>query len=421
MKTITLLTSGTRGDVQPYLALGRGLQTAGFGVVIVAPANFADLAAQANLPFRVLDGNPSDLMMSSEGSQALMGSSSVLRTLQASLRFVRAARPVYRRMLDSAWRACQGSDAIVIGLPSLWGVHIAEALRVPCIGGFVQPLTRTRAWPSAIFPRTRSLGARYNLLTHRVVEQALWQPWRGTINTWRRKQLGLPAAPWRGPDLQRMPMLYGFSERIVPRPPDWPTQHRIMGYWRHPTQADWQASDTLLRFLRTAGPVIYFGFGSPGLPSFGQHVQSIAQATQTLGARAIVSIPKGEATPKDLPAHVLLVQEVPHDWLFARVTAVVHHGGAGTLSAALHAGIPMLILPRAVDQYFWAQRTLLLGIAPPPIPQRQLTQARLLEGLRSLLAHPAFSSNAQLIAENLHQANGVQQTVEEFRKCLNHY
>lgn len=420
-RPITLLTSGTRGDVQPYLALAKGLQGAGLAAVLAAPANFAPLAAQVNVPFRPLDGNPSELMLDSAGSQALMGGSSWLETLRASLRFMRNARPIYQRMLESAWAASQDSAAILVGLPSLWGIHIAEALAVPCIGAMVQPLTTTSAWPSAVLPSNVSVGAAYNRLTHRIVAQAMWWPWRDVIDDWRQGK-GLPRRGWRGPSLDVMPVVYGFSERIVPRPSDWPPQHHISGYWRLAgLSAPQQVDDKLAQFVACKDrPLLYFGFGSPGLPDFRRHRQDIIDTVRTVKARAVLSVPAGEAIDTVAwPAELLPVREVPHGWLFPQVDAVIHHGGAGTTAAVLHAGVPMLVLPRAVDQYFWAGRASLLGIAPAPIPQRQLNGHRLTEAVHTLLTHRSFSDKAKQIRDDLTRENGVVSAVEEIKLCLN--
>ena len=420
-KTITLLTSGTRGDVQPYIALGLGLQARGQHARIAAPASFAPWVEQAGLPFVALEGNPSELMMSRAGSQALLGGNNVLGSLRASLKFMRDARPIYWRMLSSAWQACRGSDMLLVGLPSLWGVHIAEALGIPCVGAAVQPLTPTRYWPSAILPvaHNRTSTSRwqswYNRATHAVVAQAMWQPWRGLINQWRRTQLGLGALGVLGPRLSDLPMLYGFSQQVVPRPADWPTQHRITGYWREMAPQAWAAPATLQNFLAGKQPTLYIGFGSPGLPDFARQVQKMIEASQRIDARTIIMLPDGEAQPAVDPTQTLFIREVPHDWLFPQVSAIVHHGGAGTMAAALHAGKPMLVLPRAVDQYFWASRTLLLGIAPTFIPQRQLgywSIDRLASTFQSLLTHTRFSSNAQVVGENLSHEQGVQTALD---------
>ncbi len=149
-KKIVILASGTRGDVQPYLALGLGLQSAGYRVSVAAPVAFRQMVEGFGFPFLPVDGNPSDLMTAQDGQPPLTFDGGWLRSIQNSQRFLRAARPVYTRMLESSWQACQGADALVIGLATTWGAHIAEALGIPCLWCFLQPFSRTPSLPERL-------------------------------------------------------------------------------------------------------------------------------------------------------------------------------------------------------------------------------------------------------------------------------
>ena len=234
-KTIHLLASGTWGDVQPYLALGLGLQAAGFRPVVATHAAFRPAVERWGLEYAPLADNPSDLMTAPGGQSALTYDGSWLRSARLTLDYMRRARPLYTRLLESAWYACQGADALVAGLAACWAPHIAEALGVPCIWAFLQPFSRTRCFPSALLPTRFSLGKAYNWLTYPLVEQAMWQPWRGVTDRLRRTLLGLGRAPLLGP----LPavyhsgeaLLYGYSAHVAPPPPDWPAHHHLTGYW----------------------------------------------------------------------------------------------------------------------------------------------------------------------------------------------
>ena len=159
-KPITLLTSGTRGDVQPYLALGLGLQAAGYRVVVATHANFRVLVERRGLPFVMVEGSPNDLLARGDGQSALTFDGNWLRSGRATLKFLREARPLFERMLDSAWEACRDAGALIVGLATTWGDHIAQALGIPCGWCLLQPLSRTRAFPSAFQPFAFSLGTR---------------------------------------------------------------------------------------------------------------------------------------------------------------------------------------------------------------------------------------------------------------------
>ncbi len=287
-KTITLLTSGTRGDVQPYLALGLGLRAAGYAVRIATHANFAPMVERLGLPVALLADNPSDLFARPGGEHALRWHGNPVQNLRATLRFWRDARPVFARLIDSAWQACQGSDAVIIGLPTLWGRHIADALNVPCLRCLLQPLTPTRDFPSPLLPFKFSLGGWYNRLTHIAVEQVIWQSWRGAINRWRRETLHTRSAGWFI-NSDHLPTLYGFSPIVVPRPADWSSNQFITGYWPLP-QPDWTPPANLLSFLEAGSPPLYIGFGSLTLGRPSETLQLVMQALESTGSRAILAV-----------------------------------------------------------------------------------------------------------------------------------
>jgi len=411
-KTIALLTSGTRGDVQPYIALGLGLQDAGYRVQIATHVSFRALVERYGLVFALVDGNPSELMMRPGGQSALAFDGNWLRSARATLDYMQAARPIYVRMLASAWQVCHDTDALIIGLPTTWGVHIAEARHIPCVGCFLQPFSRTREFPSALLPSTFSLGPTYNWLTHLAVEQAAWLPWRATINRWRRDLLALPPAPVVGRPLE-FPILYGFSSKVVPRPDDWPAAHVITGYW-FLDQAEWTPPQELVRFLEAGSPPVYVGFGSPGTRRPAEMINLIVRALEANHLRAVLALPHdAEAMP--LPNTILRIADAPHAWLFPRMAAVVHHGGAGTTAASLRAGVPTLITPWGVDQFFWGRRVEALGAGPRPIPQRALDVERLAQALWQATHDETMHARAQALSRAIQAEDGVQRAVEVIR------
>ncbi len=371
-RPVILLTSGTRGDVLPYAALARALIERGQPAEVAAHAAFLPLLAAQGAPARLLSANPNDLM-NQPGAFPLTFNGSLRQSFHALRNYLRQVRPVYRAMLASAWEACQGAAAVIVGLPTLWGLSIAEALGKPGLACPLQPLTRTGEFPSALQPFTGSLGRGYNRLTHRLAEQMLWQAWRAEINDWRANLLRLPPLPFFGPYAQlyarQVPFIYGISEHVLPRPADWPAAHTLTGYWFAGAPAGWQPPEALLRFLEAGDPPLYIGFGSMQQPD--RLLPALRAALQVSGVRAVVAL--GEERRAELPANALAVGDLPHAWLFPRLSAALHHGGAGTTAASMRAGLPTAIAPVGVDQFFWGGRVAELGVGPPPLPQRRLT------------------------------------------------
>jgi sterol 3beta-glucosyltransferase len=409
-----MLASGTRGDVEPCVALGIGLQGAGIPVVIAAPPRFQELIEGGGVGYSPLDGNPSDLM--GEGSDAMAATlrGGALRGIAATARFLRSAQAEYARMLASAAAAAGGARAIVIGLSSTWGASIAEALGVPCIRCMVQPWGRTSAFPSPLLPLRVSLGRPLNAASYRLVEQAIWQPWRRVTNTWRRKTLGLPplppAGPWKAQYASGFSCLYGFSAAVLPPPADWPPSHLVTGYWFLPPDEEWAPTPALERFLAPGNDgnlPLYIGFGSMGLAPAAR--AAILRALEAANARAVIcapGLPQGEPS-KGESRRAFFADDIPHDWLFPRVSAVFHHGGAGTTAQGLRAGVPAIILPGASDQYFWGRRVALLGAGLSLATRHPFDAGVLSAAFRRVLDDLPMRHQARRIGERIRAENGV--------------
>jgi UDP:flavonoid glycosyltransferase YjiC (YdhE family) len=412
-----MLASGTQGDVQPFLALALGLRRAGIESVIAAAPRYRSIVESREVGFAPLEGNPSDLMAAS-GSMAATLSSGALKGIASTARFLRAAQSEYRRMLESAASACKGARTILAGLSSTWGISIAEALGIPCVLCMLQPFGRTRAFPSALLPVRTSFGDRYNMLSYHVMEQAMWLPWRRVTNAWRRRTLGLPslpgAGPWRMMYASGLPCLYGFSPAVLPAPADWPPGHVVTGYWFLEEEPGWRPRPALEQFLSAGSPPLYVGFGSMGM-SHGRNMLQIAEAALELsGLRAVISSGSHPSGPvPEGSRRMIFVEEVPHRWLFPRVAAVMHHGGAGTTAEGLRAGIPSLIFPGASDQYFWAARIARLGAGPRPVARGDLTPTGLAKLFTRATTDREMRERARLIGEKIRAENGVARAVAE--------
>ncbi|MCQ3937525.1 MAG: glycosyltransferase [Chloroflexi bacterium] len=409
---ITLLTSGTRGDVLPYIALGKGLLEAGYNIRIAAPHGFANLIQSHRVPFAPFDGNPTDLLIEQGNSTPMTLGTNPIRSFQATRNFLQKARPLYRRMLHTAAEACRGSDLLIHGLPTLWGAHIAEGLGIPAVRALLQPFAPTREFPSALLPFRFSLSGIGNWLSHWAVTQAIWLSWRSEINHARHADFGLAPAHWLDPSLRadsHQPLtLNAFSEHVVPRPKDWNEKQIITGYWRVGELENWQpGASTLLRFIDSADNLIAIGFGSPGMRGY---LSVLEEALNMANAQAVLTLPaKWHGMIKS--KNIFPIEYIPHDWLYPRVKVAVHHGGAGTTSASLHAGIPTITLPLAIDQFFWGERIHKLG-AGLSIPQRKLSAKNLAQAITEALNNKEMHAKAKEICETLNQEDGVQTAIQ---------
>lgn len=410
---ITILTAGTRGDVQPSIALGRGLRSAGYEVRLAANGPYREEAEANGLEFRYLASDTREVMSGAQGKKFLESGQSALRF---AFRMIPIIKEGLRRHLGDLEEACHGTDAILHSPLAFAGWHIAEALGVPSFVAALQPATRTRAFPAMPLASKWSPGGTYNLMTHALFEEAVWQALRSIINRWRRESLGLEPLPLRGPFRvmmeRRTPVLYGFSPLVVPKPTDWPDSNHLTGYWFLDRPGAWEPPQDVIEFLEAGPPPVYLGFSSMMPRDPRASMDLLIRALRKTGQRGIVGTGWMTHGVRDFPEDVLVLDEIPHDWLFPRVSAVVSHGGAGTVATTLKAGVPAVVVPFYADQPFWAARVESLGVGPSPIPERKLTVERLADAIGRAVTDEGIRRRARELGERLRTEDGVAAAVK---------
>jgi sterol 3beta-glucosyltransferase len=401
---ITIVTVGTRGDVQPYVALGMGLHAAGHAVTLATSARFEPFVAERGLRHAPLSADLMEMMETPQGKAAIAG--------KGLLTLIREVRPMLRQLLDQSWQAAQDAEALIYHPKILNGRAIAEKLSIPAFLAHPAPLfAATRAFPSPALPIS-NLGGALNKLSYRLVNAGLELPFRGLINAWRRETLGLP--PARDEQLragQPIPQLYGYSPLVIPRPADWDDSVAVTGYWFLDRPASWQPSRDLVQFLDAGPAPVYIGFGSMAGRDAAKTTRIVLEALRRARVRAVLATGVGGLVASEGPDNVFLLDEAPHDWLFPRMAAIVHHGGAGTTAAALRAGRPQLICPFFGDQPFWGRRVAALGVGPQPIAQRTLSADRLTAAMRTLATDAALQTCAAELGAQIRAEDGVGRAV----------
>jgi sterol 3beta-glucosyltransferase len=405
---VAVLALGTRGDVQPYLALTKGLLQRGHAATLVSHETFVGLAAEHGVPCAPLTGD----VLAAMRSERMRGATEEPNFMLVTLRAAREARRASLVWAREGLEACRDADLLVAGIGGLFlGLALAEKLDVPLLQAHVVPFTPTRAFPAVILPAAIGrLGGGANHLSHRLLRQIMWQGNRGGDSALRRDVLGLRPLPALGPygseRLRQHPTLYGFSRHVVPPPPDW-NDGVVTGSWFVDAPADWRAPEPLTAFLDSGPPPLFIGFGSMLSSDPEATTRLVLEAIERGGVRAVVQTGWAGLSAEGAPANVAFVGGVPHDWLFARVAGAVHHGGAGTTAASFRAGVPTLIVPHFGDQGFWGERVRALGTGPAPIPRRRLTAAALAEALRRLADDGAQRARAAEVGALVRSEDGV--------------
>jgi UDP:flavonoid glycosyltransferase YjiC (YdhE family) len=400
---ILALTFGTEGDSRPMIALCRGLRDAGHDVTLLAERTARSYAEALDVPFVALAGD-----MASE----LRAESNTLLAKGGDFQYVARALAAIARRNTSAWMRtavehARGTDTVIgAGLAIYVALSTAEYLRVPFVGAGLQPMMPTREFASSFLPPW-PLPAWVNRASHRLVLAVLWRAFRGAVNDARRDvtQQAPRRAQWDG-----YPVLCGISRTLVPQPRDWPECFAIVGYWWPPREPDFTPDATLAKFLDAGEAPIYVGFGSMLGFDRDRMLSTVLDALD--GRRALLSAGwSGFGARTSLPPNLHAIGHTPHAWLFPRMHAIVHHGGAGTTHAAARAGVPSVVLPFAADQFFWAERLRKLGIAPPGIRHAKLT-ARLLGERLAEASDPAMTARARHVAAEMAHENGVANALE---------
>jgi len=415
------VTAGTRGDTQPYLALGIGLQRAGHQVTVAAGANYESFIRQYGLDFAPMRADFAGMLNSPEAQRVLEADNPI----QFMVAQMQATRKVRRldQLQDDVWLACQDAEAILYspGMPN--GYFMARKLGIPSIALNVVPMSPTRAFPAAVLYAGPRLGTVYNRLTHALFEQAFWFGFRSGIQTFWRKQdatIQVPlASPNRRQRQEHYPVLYGYSELVLPRPRDWPDYVSVTGYWFLDDTPDWSPPAALVDFLKAGPPPVYIGFGSMSSPGKArQMTETVLQALAMSGQRGVLASGwRGLSQDVQLPSTVYMLDSVPHNWLFPQMAAVVHHGGAGTTAAGLRAGVPSIVIPYAVDQPMWGRRVAELGVGPAPIPRKQLTAERLADAITAT-TDQGMRARAADLGQQIRAENGIARAVELLEQHL---
>lgn len=408
---ISIISSGSRGDVQPYIALAVGLKGEGHEVRMLAPSDFQALMEQHALDFYDLGGDVQRVARMLQGELERGNMLRIMREMgQAAQEFVAEAT---ERSLDYL----SGTDLILAGLGGLnIGLGISEARGIPFLPALLYPFTPTTEFPSVLTATFRGLPGWLNKATFSLAQQMMWQPLRAADNKARREILDLEPLPFSGPfpllHKRDLPILYGYSKHVIPVPKDWSRDAIVTGYWFLEPSKDWQPPDDLVAFLDAGSPPVYIGFGSMGNLKPEEITKLVLGALEKSGQRGVIYEGWGGLEASDLPETVYLTGSIPHRWLFPRMKAVVHHGGVGTTAAGLSSGVPSIITPYFGDQPFWGCRVEQLGVGPQPISRRRLSRENLARAIEVASTDKMMRSAASELGERIRSENGVARAVD---------
>lgn len=416
---ISIIAVGSRGDVQPYVALGLGLQKAGHHVTICSTANFRSFIEEYGLNYCYTYDDTLEYLNTDLGRLVLDDDRSIRETITLWKTVAKVVSAGAMRTLEEGWQAVEKAKPdLILFCPKAAGApHYAEKLGVPVMLAALNPgWVPTRAFPPILGLPMWKLGGWYNKLATALFLKLNSLGIIKYIRAWRQAN-GLPALR-RGFNFLHTgtghptPALHGFSQHVVPTVKDWPSYATLTGFWFLDQPDTWQPPASLVDFLKAGDPPVYIGFGSMAGRKTARMSRIVIEALQKAKVRGILATGWGGLEATDLPDSIHKIDAAPHDWLFPRMAAVVHHGGAGTTSVGLRFGRPTLIIPFFGDQHFWARCMVELGVGPAPIRPKNLAVDNLTSAFRELVDNPHFGRNAEAVAEKLRQEDSMRNAVE---------
>lgn len=403
---ITILTYGSRGDIQPFLPLSLGLMARGHHVTLAAPPRFQNLVEEHGILFSPLAGNPEDLSR---------------RFNESGFNFIKQVRDMMSHaveigaeMLRKTEEACRDADLIIHTFAHAVGAHtLAREKNIPDIHIQTFPMfAPTGDYPNVTMPdlKVRAL----NRLTHVVSKKVSW--WTSFLGFEQvRRRAGLPKRklyfpfdddPLRPPT----PILCAWSPNVIPPSSDWNSNIHVTGYYFFDLNISYQPPAELQNLLEAGEPPVCVSFGSMVNRNAEKIDHIVRESLTRSGQRGIILSGWGrvnQPSSKDL----LYLDEAPHDWLLPRCRTVVHHGGAGTTSAGLRAGIPNIVVPFTADQPFWGRRVHAVGAGPKPILVKNLSAENLTHAIAEAEGE-SVRKRAQDIGQRIRGEDGVSRAVE---------
>ncbi|TGJ81558.1 hypothetical protein E0Z10_g7201 [Xylaria hypoxylon] len=416
---IACLTIGSRGDVQPYIALCKGLIAEGHKPRIATHSEFRDWIEGHGIEFAPVAGDPGELLRVCIDN----GTFTWAFLREANSHF----RPWLDGLLESAYTACQGADLLIESPSAMAGIHIAEALNIPYFRAFTMPWTRTRAYPHAFIVPEHKMGGAYNYITYVMFDNVFWKATANQVNRWRNSTLGLPNTNLEKIQPNKVPFLYNFSPAVVAPPLDYSDWIRVTGYWFLDEGLDWTPPDDLREFIekarRDGKKLVYVGFGSIMVPDPARMTKEVIDAVLKADVRCILSkgwsdrLDKARASVPEhvLPPEIFQIKSAPHDWLFRQIDAAAHHGGSGTTGASLRAGIPTIIRPFFGDQFFFGGRVEDLGVG---ICLKKWGANSFAKALWEATHSDRMIVKARVLGETIRKEDGVNSAIQSIYRDL---
>jgi len=417
---LIIATLGTRGNVQPYVAVGKELKRRGHEVTVATHEDYRILVETNGLSCRSVCGSYHKILKSTAGQRWINSSRNVIK-------FVRAFRNLFEPLvvdwLNDFDSALEDADAVIVNAVAAPALVALETRQIPRVILFTSPSVPSGRNGISGLPRIPFFTS---LIERNIYKLVLDQAW--SVNKDAQAKflamhgLCLPPHPLWEENIRRgIGHLHLFSEAILPRPADWPGCAEVTGFCFLDSTEDWEPPKALSHFIHSGPPPIYATYGSQSGMDPATLSSMTIEALRSIGQRGVIGIKRDRLPSARDSEDMFFIDDVAYEWLFPKMSAIVHYGGVGTASAVLRAGKPSVVIPFFSDQHFWANRMANLGVSPAPIAKHNLSAQRLARELSSLIAEPSYARQAQEIAQVIQTENGVRRTADRIAQYLETY
>lgn len=407
---VLILSYGTRGDVQPFVALAKTLADRGHEVCIGLQEGLLHLATNLNIEVVPLDDIVQQWLSIEQNKKGFESNFAGLRGKIAYRSFRTTFKRMAKRLLEDMSILSMENADVVVHHFLVPGHEIAEKLGAPAVPVSLAPyLVPTRSTPYPIFPfnvpsflnRATYLQA-YSLRIGQNFSTAKWQ--RDFLGLARR------ASRWNcaiTPEREPATVLQPFTKHFWELPLQYPDYVHTTGFWLLSSAHETNENTILKDFIQAGEPPVYIGFGSMVGSDAGGTSRTLLEAVRRAQVRAIINCGWG-GIERDVDNHdVLYIDEAPIDWLFPQMSAIIHHGGIGTIGAALASGRPQVACPHVFDQHFFSDLLHASQVAPAPIRQDNLTSDTLAEAIHLARTDKTYTDRARELASNIQSENGA--------------
>lgn len=419
---IFMNTFGSRGDVQPFIILGKALKKKGHQVMVCTSSRFENDVTSNGLEYGYITNEAFELLDADK--TILEDSLGILGFIKTSFKLINKAKPINRKMIKNAWDAARDfkPDLVIYHPKALGAVSIAEKFNVPAVLiSLIPMLAPTSEFPVIGMPKIR-LGDWYNRLTYKLIILG-YNSYMKDLNDIRISEMGLNKLP-KGTGIATMsdgtpvPNIHAISPHVIAIPHDWPEIYSMSGYITEQNSEEWSPPSVLQEFLEAGEPPVYIGFGSMSGSNAKRLTNIVLESLRQANVRGIIATGWGGLVSTNLPENILKIESASHAWLFPRVSAVIHHGGAGTTAAGLRAGCPTIICPFMGDQPFWGDQVVKLGVGLKMSSQKKLKSEELSAAICKVTADTKIQKAAALLGEKIQAEDGVSSTIRAIENIM---